>query len=373
MKPRAVRQSAQANAFQTGMREGYEAGRTIGWRDGAAEAVMQCIPVPEVKKSRLRILYIPQGFEAIDQGVAEALREVCREVHIGHSSSMAEQASLIRPDLMLVLNGLHVFPDNHLEQADAVRAMGIRTAIWFADDPYVTGDTIKVAPHYDVILTHELSTTELYRQLGCREVHYLPLAVHHGLFKPFKVDRAYQSDVCFIGQAFWNRVELFDAMAERLQGKKVFIAGGLWERLTKYDRLKHAIRMGWLPVEESIKYYNGARIVVNIHRITTAGYDNKNELNYPGRSINPRTYEISACGTLQLTDVREDLSNYYRPGYELDTFNGPEECMAKIEHYLSHEEERQRIAIRGLRRTLQDHTFIIRIQQLLALVDPNPQ
>jgi spore maturation protein CgeB len=269
---------------------------------------------------------------------------------------------------MLVLNGLHNFPDNHPEQVDAVRALGVRTAIWFADDPYSSEQTAGIAPHYDAVLTHELGAVGLYAQLGCPNVHYMPLAVHPALFKPMRTDRRYRCDVCFIGQAFWNRVETFDAIAPYLAGRRVFIAGGMWERLRNYGKLRSAIRPGWLPIEESIRYYNGAKIVINLHRTTTAGSDNRNTHQLPGLSVNPRTYEIAACGTLQLTDRREDLTRYYAPGSELDTFAGPEELSAKLEYYLRHEEERRAIALRGLRRTLKHHTFASRIQQLAEVL-----
>lgn len=357
-----AKKQARWNATESG----YQAGFEQGLRDGACEAILRHVKPSAQRISNVRVLYVPQGFEAIDQGIIEALRTSVSELHVADAKHMAEQAALLRPDCVLVLNGLHVFPANHLEQVDAVRALGIRTVIWFADDPYVTGDTIAIAPRYDVVLTHELSTIKIYRELGCPSVHYLPLAVHSGWFAPKRVEAKYRSDVCFIGQAFWNRVKIFDAIAPYLQGKRVFIAGGLWDRMSNYKLLKSCIRLGWLPVEESINYYNGARIVINLHRTTTAGEDNNNALNLPGRSINPRTYEISACGTLQLTDPREDLPFYYKPGNELETFTTAAELQEKIDYYLSHEEERRAMALRGLRRTLRDHTFASRVRQLAA-------
>ncbi|EFM08958.1 conserved hypothetical protein [Paenibacillus curdlanolyticus YK9] len=345
--------------------EGFEAGYRMGWRDGACEAVLRHTALPVARRRSVRAIYVPQGFQAIDEGVSHALAETVKELHVIPAEQMAEQALLIRPDFVFVLNGLHVFPENHLAQIDTIRAAGIRTIIWFADDPYVTDDTVKVAPHYDTILTHELSTISLYQSLGCRDVHYMPLAVHPALFRPAPAAAEYRSDVCFIGQAFWNRVELFDALAEQLAGLKVFIAGGLWERLAAFNQLKPFIRQGWLPVEESIQYYNGARIVINMHRTTEAGLDNKNGYRYPGRSINPRTYEIAACGTLQLTDIREDLVRHYQPGLELDTFQHAQELGEKIRYYLANEELRSAIAVRGLARTLRDHTYMSRMEQVM--------
>lgn len=353
-------------AYSAAAENGYNSGYQSGLRDGACESLVRHVIPSTPVKHDVRVLYIPQGFEAIDQGIIEALRLSVRELYVADAKKMAEHASLLRPDWMVVLNGLHVFPEDHLEQVDAVRALGVRTAVWFADDPYATEDTVRIVPRYDVVLTHELSTIALYRSLGCPNVHYMPLAVHHGWFKPMRVEQKYWSDICFIGQAFWNRVEMFDAIAPYLAGRRIFIAGGLWDRMQNFSRLKSSIQMGWLPVEESIRYYNGAKIVINLHRTTAAGSDNKNTLNLPGRSINPRTYEIAACGTLQLTDLREDLPLYYAPGSEIETFTNAAELQEKLDYYLNHEDARRAVALRGLRRTMKDHTFQSRVQQLAA-------
>ncbi|GMK37434.1 spore maturation protein [Paenibacillus sp. CCS19] len=353
--------ASEADSHERGRTDGYR----IGWRDGACEAVMQLANPPAPVLYNLRVIFVPQGFQAIDNGLIQALRQSVRELHVVEPIRMAEQALLIRPDFVLVLNGLHVFPDDHLAQIDRIRAAGIRTVIWFADDPYVTDDTVLIAPHYDTILTHELSTIPLYQLIGCKDVHYMPLGADIAVFKPMRVGLNYSSDVCFIGQGFWNRVQMFDVIAPQLAGLKVFIAGGLWDRLKEYQRLKPFIRHGWLPVEESAAYYNGARIVINMHRTTEAGADNRNSYRYPGRSINPRTYEIAACGTMQLTDIREDLGMYYRPGVELETYGNAVELADKIRYYLANEEARRLIALRGLARTRREHTYLSRMTRLM--------
>ena len=125
------------------------------------------------------------------------------------------------------------------------------------------------------------------------------------------------------------------------------IAGALWDRLDHFALLKQGIKLQWVPIEESVKYYNGAKIVLNIHRPTYHETYNKNSRNIPGYSINPRTYEISGCGTLQITDYRQDLEQHYRPGHEIETFHHTVELLQKMNHYLIHEEDRLRIAMSG--------------------------
>ncbi|CAM4332502.1 CgeB family protein [Paenibacillus tarimensis] len=354
----------------SGRTDGRREGFVRGWRDGACRAAVAAstASASRITKRPLRILYIPQGFDAIDEGVAAALRECAAEVKVGKADSMRETAAAMQPDLMLVLNGLHVFPEDHLEQVDDIRSMGIKTAIWFADDPYVTEYTASIAPRYDVVFTHELSTVPFYRDLGCDRVHYLPFAAYPGIFKPLAVGPEYWSDVCFIGQGFWNRIRMFDEIADELSGRRVFIAGGLWERLNHFSRLAPSIRSGWLPVEDSVRFYNGAKIVINLHRTAEPGKDNRNTYGLPGRSINPRTFEINACGAFQLTDKREDLSTYFKPGREIETFSSAAELTAKIRYYLQHEEQRSRIAVRGLLRTLRDHNYANRLDRLLSLI-----
>ncbi|OXM17110.1 CgeB family protein [Paenibacillus herberti] len=348
-----------------GQRAGRAVGLDYGRRDGAISSAAASVVQPVVVKRSLRILYVPQGFYAIDQGVMDALQQHAEVVYSCDPAGMQQQAAELRPDLVLVMNGLHVFPANHIPQITAIREMGIRTAIWFADDPYFTRETSQLVTHYDHIFTHELETIPLYRQLGAANVHYLPLGANPAMFQAKPVGLEYRSDVCFVGQGFWNRIDILNEVLPALEGRRVVIAGDLWERLRSFNRYSPWIRRGYMPVEETVNFYNGAKIVLNIHRTTIPGQDNHNDAGLRGASINPRTYEISACGTLQMTDMRDDLVRYYTPGRDLATFRTASQLISKIRYYLNHEDERRAIAIRGMLRTLREHTFTARVGSLL--------
>jgi spore maturation protein CgeB len=346
--------------------EGYDEGYQLG----LCQAV-QRLNQPKAEPGRpLKLMYVPQGFEAIDTGVREALQQLVSELVVSTPEAMHETAARERPGAVLVMNGLHVFPDNHLEQIAEIRKLGIVTAIWFVDDPYFTQDTSVICRHYDHVFTHELGCVEFYRWLGVESVHYIPLCVNPAMFHPRRTGPQYKYDIVFIGNAFRNRTELFDKLAPYLSTKKVLIAGGFWERLGNYSQLAPFIRDGFIPPAETANYYSGAKLVINIHRPWENGQDNRNTYQLPSRSINPRTYEISACGTMQLTDVRDDLGSFYRPGYDLDTFGSAEELHHKIDYYLNHEKERRQMAVRGLHTTLRNHTFTARLPQLLSIMAP---
>lgn len=346
----------------------YRQGWNEGYRYGGCLAIMEQTPITLPVKGGLRILYVQQGFESVDQGMIAALRAAAGVLEVAAPEEMLQKAEQNPPDLVLVMNALHVFPAEHSEHIDLLRSRGIRTAVWFVDDPYYTDRSLPLAGHYDYVFTHELSCVSVYREGGCSEVHYLPLAADLERFAPMEPPRSYQSDICFIGSGFWNRVALFDQLAPYLASKKVSIIGGLWSRLQQQKLLGPHIREGWVGPEEARIYYNGAKIVINMHRPTEAGQDNANTANLPGLSINPRTYEIAACGALQITDIREDLGRYYRPGYDIETFASAEELERKIQYYLTHEQERTEIAWRSLRTTRERHAYHDRVARMLAIV-----
>ncbi|MDR6553928.1 glycosyltransferase [Paenibacillus qinlingensis] len=356
------------NRIAEGRSQGFQAGRESGYRMGRCQFALDTCYPPPIPLREASVLFIVQGFDAIDQGIIQGLQQTVRVMHAAVAADMLRLARELRPNLVLVMNGLHVFPADHAHHIDLVRQMGIRTAIWFADDPYFTDQTVALAPHYDYVFTHEMSCVPFYQGIGCGQVHYLPLAASPAVFRPEPVGPAYRSDICFIGMGFPNRIALFNEITPFLLGKKVVIAGGLWDRLAHYHLLRHGIKAYFVPIEESVKYYNGAKIVLNIHRLTYDTTFNKNSRNIPGLSINPRTYEIAGCGTLQITDFRQDLEQYYRPGHEIETFHHTGELLHKMSHYLIHEEDRMRIAINGMRRTRMEHTFASRLVKLLDIV-----
>nr|WP_275983949.1 glycosyltransferase [Paenibacillus hamazuiensis] len=313
----------------------------------------------------VRVFYVKEGFASLDRGIIHALQKLVREVVPLHEADDAAGLALRhRPDLVLVLNGTR-FP---VSQADALRAQGIRVALWLVDDPYHTDLSSVTAPHYDIVFTHELGCVEFYRQLGCPQVHYMPLAAGPETYFPRRVDAEYRTDICFIGNAFRNRLAFIDEIAPFLADKKVLIAGWWWDRLSRFELLRDKIRLNtdWLSPEETCSYYNGAKIVVNLHRADDDP-SNFNSRGIAGVSVNPRTYEIGACGSFQLSDLRGDTASLYRPGVEIATYSSPAEFISIAAYYLEHEREREGIALRGLRRTLEEHTYAKRLDSLLEV------
>ncbi|WCK56180.1 glycosyltransferase [Aneurinibacillus sp. Ricciae_BoGa-3] len=331
---------------------------------------MDTIAVSGVDFSNKRVLYIPPmhggTYKVISEGIIEGLRSLVKEVYTAQvDQNPLSYVAQLKPDLVLVLLG----DTFHIDQVSAIRSMGIKTAVWFTDDPYYTDVTIQFAPHYDFVFTQELSCVSFYHAYGCFRVHYLPLAVNTRVFHYHRQDHSFNTDVCFLGTAWNNRISLFDQIAPYLSTKKTLIVGPDWHRLQNYHLLSDKIRLEVLSPEQSAHLINTSKIVINNHR----AYDDdtlfsKNSRKLLAYSINPRTFEISACGAFQLTDVRQELPSCYLPRKELETYSSPSELIEKIDYYLRHEKERNAIALRGLNRTLNEHTYSKRLKELLTRV-----
>ncbi|CAH0118469.1 MULTISPECIES: glycosyltransferase [unclassified Paenibacillus] len=356
-----------AIARREGRKLGFKKGFDEGYLRGRADVIVNTVQDP-VPFRNIRILYVTTGkgfpYSPIDEAVISTLQGMVSElIPTDPRQPVADLASQVRPDLVLSLDGMEF----STEQVQSIRQLGFRTAIWLTDDPYYTDFTSNMVGHYDYVFTLELNCVPYYQSLGCPNVYYLPFAVQPTQYRPKPTQSTIRSDISFVGSAYWNRVGFFDQLVPYLQDKNVSISGLWWDRLAGFETLKDKIELGkWMGPQETSEVYNGSKIVINLHRSHDDDSVNNNTNKIHPVSPNPRTFEISSCATLQLTDIRDDLARFYTPGVEIETYASPQELMEKIDYYLANEEARRDIALRGLARTMREHTYARRLNEMLA-------
>ncbi|WP_083485101.1 CgeB family protein [Paenibacillus ihumii] len=352
-------------------------GRAAGLKDGFNEGYLRGRAKAIVESSRtifpkrpLNVLYVSSGkgypYSPIDEAIIATLHTLATGVSVADPSQpVSELAVSTMPDLVLVLDGMEL----GIEHIAAIRSKGIRTAIWLTDDPYYTDMTVRIAPHYDYVFTLERNCLDFYRSVGCANVFYLPFAAFIEHYRPTLTRSAIRREISFIGSAYWNRVHFLQPILGGLMDKGLTINGIWWDRLPEYASYPDRIEIGkWMGPGETAEVYSGSRIVLNLHRSPHDESVNNNTIGLTAASPNPRTFEISACATLQLADVRDDLSNFYIPGQEIETFSSPSELYEKVEYYLTHEAERREIALRALERTYREHTYSHRLHEMLSRI-----
>lgn len=83
---------------------------------------------------------------------------------------------------------------------------------------------------------------------------------------------------------------------------------------------------------------------------------------------NMRLYEATGVGTLLITDRKDNLGELFEMGKEVVVYSTPEEAAEMIRYYLDHPDEAEQIAKAGQARTLSEHTYEKRMEELVPIL-----
>jgi hypothetical protein len=86
-------------------------------------------------------------------------------------------------------------------------------------------------------------------------------------------------------------------------------------------------------------------------------------------AANMRLYEATGVGTMLLTDWKTNLHELFELGTEVVAYGSIEECVELVNHYLAHDSEREAIAEAGQKRTLCEHSYYHRMQELTEILN----
>lgn len=245
---------------------------------------------------------------------------------------------------------------------EELKKSGIRTAFWFVEDYELIQYWKGLAAHFDHYFI--IQKGEFPAQLeaaGCRHHHYLPVAADPDVHRPVNLSpaqiREFGSDLSHVGAGYHNRRLTFLKLLDhdfRLWGNDWDNCGPLTSILQRGGAR--------LSTEESVLVFNASRVNLNLHSSTY-----HDAVNPFGDFVNPRTFEIGACGGFQLVDERSLLGECFKTD-EIVTFRDLKELRDKVDYYLTHTEERRRIAETCRNRVLAEHTYSHRMLELLGII-----
>jgi spore maturation protein CgeB len=244
-----------------------------------------------------------------------------------------------------------------------LRSKGVITVLWFVEDYLRFTYWQRYTKSFDFVFTIQKEPCmSAFREAGIESVYYLPCACDPTVHRPVELsaeERArYGSAVSFVGAGYHNRRMMMLHLAD-IDFK---IWGTEWPNGRPYDRL---VQEGGrrIPVEEYVKIFNSSSINLNLHSSTE-----RDGVDPGGDFLNPRTFELAACGAFQLCDARVHLPECFIPGKEIIVFRNLEELRQQISYFLEHEQERKEIAERARQRALKEHTYSHRLRQMLEVI-----
>lgn len=86
------------------------------------------------------------------------------------------------------------------------------------------------------------------------------------------------------------------------------------------------------------------------------------------KSMSHRLYKSMGCGAFYLCRYVNGIEEMFKIGEELETFNDKEEMIDKIRFYIKNETLRKKIAEKGKEKILKEHTYEIRIKQMMEIL-----
>jgi spore maturation protein CgeB len=286
---------------------------------------------------------------------------------------LLEAVERTKPDVFF---SIMYHEDVKLETLDRLRG-ATRTLGFFPDDQWhFHNSSAIVAPHLDWIATTYSRAVPWYRALGCKNVIRTHLGANHLVFVPPKAGlERFKYDVSFVGAWYINRERVIRAIGQAGIGVATWGPGWPQGRLpdNRMVSLVHEtkVNIDINPPSSHIGVKPFMRLF--LRRGLEGGFvpDFKNTFVnmyewWQKRTpmIKPRTFNCLAAKSFVITQRTHDTSEYYVEGKELVVYDSTTDLIAKIKHYLDHNDEREAIARAGYERTIRDHTYEKRFQDI---------
>ncbi len=325
------------------------------------------LPIGRYCGGALRALgHVVEYFEApAFHGTFEALKTL----RVGTDRLDYLENSFLQVVSQAVLAKVEAFaPDLVLAMAQAplsrqaltrLRRDKVATAMWFVEDRDLFVYWKAFAPLYDLFAVIQKGDfPERLAAVGQPNSFYLPLAADPEAHRPLELSprerKEYGSEVSFVGAGYPNRRLAFRQLARH----DLRIWGNDWDQ---EPVLAPYLQRGGARVEteEVVRIFNATAININLHSSVRPGATVGD-----GDFVNPRTFELAACGAFQLVDRRELLPELFAAD-EVAVFSNLDELLGAVEFYRAQPQERAAIAARSRARVLAEHTYVHRMRALL--------
>ena len=289
----------------------------------------------------------------------EIVHPTAADVLYWASCWILERALRLEPDWVLIISGMFVHPDVII----MLKRAGQRVAILFTESPYEDMPQLRLAPHCDACWVNERSSVARFREIQ-PNTYYWQHAIDPVLHRPDgEVPASFRRhDVVFVGTGFIERCDMLASVD--WDGIDVGLYGA-WSLLGSRSKLRRHIVTGTIPNETTAGLYRAAKVGLNIHR-SSLYYGRDVPHHHGAESLNPRCYELAACGSFFVSDYRPELVDVF--GGAVPTFNTPEELGEGVRYYLAHDDEREAIAAR-LPGLVAEHTFDARVAEMLRTLE----
>jgi len=295
------------------------------------EVLVKCLVVPE-RSAPFQYPLIPGGAQ------------------YRYDRDMFESAKQFKPDYLFV-TGAGIETRNLFEE---ISELGIKLVLWKAD-AYIPGEDKGYWDRYkgvfDLIITSVEGMVEVLKGYA-KKVVFLPQYYDQTYYKPTieRLDPKHEIyDVCFIGSA------------QKRSG--VSVREDCIRALKKICEVKV---FGNVPGFSSGTELYGTKMA-NVYVQSKITFDTPHIVKRDmGWKISDRVFKAMGCGCFFICPPMKGLEQFFVPGKHLITYDGSiNDLKSKVEYYLEHEKEREKIAKCGQDEIMKNHTIEVRVKQYI--------
>ena len=236
---------------------------------------------------------------------------------------------------------------------------------WVYDCPHLTlySKTVCFPEVYLHIFDKNLCRIPL--RLGARHVYHTPLAVFKERLQQMTDSvSSYNYDVSFVGSLYQNnQFDQIGYLPEYISG---YLSGLMTaqRKIWGYDLIEDTLSdtivsemNRYVSLEQSPEFDFTPRDIFR----NMIFHSSKINLNLSLRSITSgiplRAMDIMGAGGFLLTNYQPELAEFFTPDEDFVFFENEADLFAKIEYYLSHDREREKIAQSGCDKVLNRHDY----------------
>lgn len=249
---------------------------------------------------------------------------------------------------------------------------------WFSDDHWRLWNYSRYwAPHFTWVVTTWSKAPEIYRRYGITNIIRSQWACNPKVWHPTPANK--DIDVSFVGQYTSARGKVIREL--RRAGVPVVVRGWGWPdgRLSQSEiiefisRSKINLNLNTPPERWRWKFLGRLIAKRSINRIVpdvlhvVDNLKSWRAMSIP--QIKARPFEILGCNAFLISGYADDMKNYYEDGKEIVYYDGSTgDLIEKINYYLPRAEERERIAKAGYERTLREHIYEKRFEEIFTKI-----
>ncbi len=258
-------------------------------------------------------------------------------------------------DLTIVLHD-YLLPDEVKRVKEKTKSPVI---LWFPDAISNFNKSMFLISNFDFLFFKDKYVVNELKSYLKLNTFYLPQCCypkhHHKVELSDQDLKKYSCDITNAGNMYPNRIALYKQL-NKYNIKMWGSPPAVWAKeYVPAEIMQNQV----VHNDEKAKAFIAAKIVLNnLHPAEING-------------LNKRTFEIPACFGFQLTNYRPAIEELFEPDKEIICYKNFNDMIEKIDFYLNNDEERKKIAEAGMIRAHKDHTYEVRLKEMLNIIFNN--